>query len=158
RLTRKILQDFKRVRRFEDSADVLQGALLRLTRRLEGLVRKDSQAPATVADFFSLASGEIRRALLDLIRHYFGPLGTGRHEEQHPKPSGSSAGAPALDPSDLSDGPQRLQLWTEFHQHAADLPPEEREVFDLRWYQGLSSEEAADLLGLSLATVKRRWL
>lgn len=31
------------------------------------------------------------------------------------------------------------------------------EVFSLLWYEGLSQEEAAALLGVSLRTVKRRW-
>jgi RNA polymerase sigma-70 factor (ECF subfamily) len=37
------------------------------------------------------------------------------------------------------------------------MPEAEREVFDLLWYQGMTQEEAADLLGLSLSTVRRRW-
>ena len=38
------------------------------------------------------------------------------------------------------------------------LPEEEREAFDLRWYQGLTQAEAALVLNVSEATVKRRWL
>jgi RNA polymerase sigma factor (sigma-70 family) len=37
------------------------------------------------------------------------------------------------------------------------LPAEEREVFDLVWFQGLSQPQAAALLGVSEATLKRRW-
>ncbi len=37
------------------------------------------------------------------------------------------------------------------------LPAEEREVFDLLWYQELSQAEAAALLGVSERTIKRRW-
>jgi RNA polymerase sigma factor (sigma-70 family) len=38
------------------------------------------------------------------------------------------------------------------------LPADEREVFDLVWYQGLTQDKAATLLGISEATLKRRWL
>lgn len=37
------------------------------------------------------------------------------------------------------------------------LPEEEREIFDLLWYQGLTQAEAANLLNISDRTVKRRW-
>ena len=61
------------------------------------------------------------------------------------------------DPADLSPEPSRLAAWTEFHEQIGALPDEEREVFDLLWYQGLSQAEAAELLGVSERTVKRRW-
>jgi RNA polymerase sigma-70 factor (ECF subfamily) len=37
------------------------------------------------------------------------------------------------------------------------LPDEEREVVQLLWYEGLRQPEAAVVLGISLATLKRRW-
>jgi RNA polymerase sigma-70 factor (ECF subfamily) len=37
------------------------------------------------------------------------------------------------------------------------MPDEEREIFDLLWYQGLSQAEAATLLKVSERTIKRRW-
>ena len=37
------------------------------------------------------------------------------------------------------------------------LPDEEREVFDLIFYQELSQADAAELLDVSVRTVKRRW-
>jgi DNA-directed RNA polymerase specialized sigma24 family protein len=38
------------------------------------------------------------------------------------------------------------------------LPTEEREVFDLLWYQELSHGEAAAVLGISERILRRRWL
>ena len=38
------------------------------------------------------------------------------------------------------------------------LNDEDREVFDLLWYQGLTQGEAAEVLGLSEKTVNRRWV
>jgi RNA polymerase sigma-70 factor (ECF subfamily) len=51
----------------------------------------------------------------------------------------------------------RLAFWTEFHSRVEGLPEEEREVFDLLWYQELSQAEAAGLLDVSERTIKRRW-
>ncbi len=44
------------------------------------------------------------------------------------------------------------------HEQVERLPPEEREVFDLCWYHDLTQEEAAAALGVSVRTIKRRWL
>jgi RNA polymerase sigma-70 factor (ECF subfamily) len=152
RLANKSLEDFARVRRFEDADDVLQNSLLRLLRRLE------AHTPATAAAFFALAAQEIRRELLDLVRHYFGPLGRGRREVPPPEadPAASSV-PPAVDPGDQTRNPERLMLWTELHEHVERLPAAERCVFELRWYHGLSWAEAAEVLNMSEATVKRRW-
>jgi RNA polymerase sigma factor (sigma-70 family) len=37
------------------------------------------------------------------------------------------------------------------------LPEEYREVFGLIWYNGLTHEEVAEVLGVSVRIVKRRW-
>jgi RNA polymerase sigma-70 factor, ECF subfamily len=37
------------------------------------------------------------------------------------------------------------------------LDPEQARIVELRYFVGLSNEETADALGLSVATVKRRW-
>jgi RNA polymerase sigma-70 factor (ECF subfamily) len=112
----------------------------------------------TARDFFRLAALNIRRELLDLAKHYYGPRGQGAHH--HTNPGGDSSGYHGLnpaDPADLSGEPSRLAAWSEFHQQIEALPEEEREVFDLLWYQGLSQAEASELLHVSERTIKRRW-
>lgn len=37
------------------------------------------------------------------------------------------------------------------------LPDDQREVFDLIWYQGVTHAEAATLLHVSEKTIQRRW-
>jgi RNA polymerase sigma-70 factor (ECF subfamily) len=37
------------------------------------------------------------------------------------------------------------------------LPDQEREVFDLLYYEGVSQDEAAAILGCSARTIRRRW-
>jgi RNA polymerase sigma-70 factor (ECF subfamily) len=148
-----MLRDFPRVHRWEQTDDVLQGAALRLLRTLTDV------QPADAADFFRLAGLNVRRELLDLAKHYYGPLGLGAHHatvEQRPDQSATSA--QRNEPADASDdGPERLAAWTEFHQQVERLPEEEREVFSLLWYQGLTQAEAAEVLGVSDRTIKRRW-
>jgi RNA polymerase sigma factor (sigma-70 family) len=151
-LARKIIKGYPNVHRWEQTDDVLQNAVLRLHRTLQQLPVETSR------DFFRLAALHIRRELLDLARHYYGPQGHGAHHASVPgdaSPSGQPR-APA-DPSDRSLEPSRLAAWSEFHQQIEALPADEREVFDLLWYQGLSQAEAAQLLQTSERTVKRRW-
>ncbi|MGL4551941.1 MAG: RNA polymerase sigma factor [Gemmataceae bacterium] len=145
-LTRAMLRDYARLRRWEGSDDVLQGALMRLHRAL------DEARPPTPRDFYRLAALQVRRELIDLARRYFGPEGLGtRHE------SAVHAAAAPPEPAASSQHPGRLDAWTELHQRAGELPEEQREAFDLLWYQGLSADEAGEVLGVSGRTVKRRW-
>ncbi|MFO0841744.1 MAG: sigma-70 family RNA polymerase sigma factor [Gemmataceae bacterium] len=149
RLARGMLRDFPRVGRWEQTGDVCQNALLRLCRAIEAAV------PQTPAEFYRLAAAQVRRELLDLARHHFGPLGGGANHASRP-PAAGDAEAPA-DPGDVTYDPGRVALWTEFHAQAGALPPELREVFDLLWYQGMKQEEAATILGVTTRTVKSRW-
>jgi RNA polymerase sigma-70 factor (ECF subfamily) len=151
RLTRKMLRDFPGVHRWEQTDDVLQNAAVRLCRALAEV------QPATVGDFFRLAAALIRRELLDLARRYAGAEGLGGH---HARVAGSGqVGAETLgpDPADSTHDPDRLAAWTNFHREVEALPGEEREVFDLLFYQGLSQAEAVLVLGISQRTLQRRW-
>src|SRR5438105_5167724 len=121
-LTRVMLRDYRRLKRWEQTEDVRQNALVRLYRALEQVI------PPSLRDFYRLAALQIRRELIDLARHHYGPEGGGAHHASHPPASDSSplavAAAPAKDPD-------RLAGWTEFHRQVDALPAEEREVFDL---------------------------
>lgn len=148
-LTRRMMGDFQRVRRWAETDDVVQNALLRLV----GALR--SVKPKTSREFLGLATLQIRRELLDLARHYYGPEGVGaNHESQGP---GDSQAPGRLEPADVRHEPSSLAQWTELHEKIGALPDEEREVVGLLFYQGLSQAEAAELLGTSLRTVQRRW-
>jgi RNA polymerase sigma-70 factor (ECF subfamily) len=140
------------VKRWEQTDDVLQNAAVRLYRAL-GQVK-----PASAADFFRLAALNIRRELLDLAKHYYGPRGPGtKHASVGPK-SGAEDDPPAAYEAPAPGGePDGLDAWTEFHRQIDLLPDEDRETFDLLWYQGLSQAEAAALLNVSERTIKRRW-
>lgn len=151
RLTHTMLRGYPGVKRWEQTDDVFQGAMLRLMRALQ-----DVQV-ASARHFMALAATQIRRELIDLARHYYGPQGAGAHHASNAAVDLSGHAPPAFERPDLTHESKRLQDWTEFHQQADALPPEEREVFDLLWYQGLTQAEAAGLLGVTERTVKRRW-
>ncbi len=152
-LAHRMLGKFPKVHRWEETEDVLQNASLRLYRVLQQIPVETSR------DFFRLAALNIRRELLDLAKHYYGPQGHGAHHVADSDAlSASSDESSVRDTPDLTQESSQLEAWTEFHQQIQSLPEEEREVFDLLWYQGLSQVEAAEVLQISESTVKRRWL
>ncbi len=149
RLARTRLRGFPALRRWAETDDVLQQAMLRLHRCLKEV------SPATVKDFFALAGLQIRRELLDLQRSFFGPEGEGANH--HTDGAGHAAddrGGPLLDAADEREVPV---AWDRFHALVESMPADEKEVVDLLFISDLSQEEAAQVLGCSLRTVKRRW-
>src|SRR5262245_1174654 len=149
RLTRKMLKGFPGVHRWAQTDDVLQNALIRLLRAL-----RDVQ-PATVREFFALSTEQIRRELIDLARHFYGPHGVGANHMSNAEANGT--GSPAYESSNRSNEPSLLSAWGEFHEQVGRLPADEREVVDMLFYQELSQTEAAEFLGVTVRTVQRRW-
>jgi RNA polymerase sigma-70 factor (ECF subfamily) len=137
--------DFRRIKRWEETDDVLQNAAVRLLRAVEAV------PPSSVREFFTLSALQIRRELLDLARKYDPSLPPPRSIEENNDSPHLHDGTTTLEPG-------RLAIWAEFHRQVEALPPEEQEVFDLLWYQGQTQAEAAQVLNVALATVKRRWL
>src|SRR3569832_1492854 len=73
RLTRKMFHGYQNLRRWEQTDDVFQNAMIRLHRSLAEV------KPGSVRHFFNLAAVQIRRTLLDLAKHHFGPEGLGNN-------------------------------------------------------------------------------
>jgi RNA polymerase sigma-70 factor (ECF subfamily) len=150
KLTRKMLRNYPHLRRWEQTDDVFQNATIRLYRSLQNL------KPDSVRSFMGLATLEIRRSLIDLIRHHFGPEGAaGKH---HSDVAGDSSGDGDIIkniPAQAGE-PDSLESWAQFHETVDQLPEQEREVFQLVWYGGLQQEEIASLLEVSVPTVQRR--
>lgn len=147
RLTRKIFHCSGDLRRWEETADVFQNSMLRLHRALSGTKVE------SVRHFFNLAALQIRRELIDLARHHFGPEGiASNHHTDHQAPdeAGGSLHGRADEPEDLSH-------WTEFHKAVERLPDDEREIVNLLFYEALTQDDAAKLLGVNVRTIKRRW-
>jgi RNA polymerase sigma factor (sigma-70 family) len=150
-LTRKMLKRFGRVKRWEQTDDVVQNSLLRLYRTLSEV------QPADAVQFYRLAALNIRRELLDLAKHYNGPRGLGANYASVEKAPDQSQGERGFDQPADDDYPGRLAAWTAFHAQVEALPDDEKEAFDLLWYQELTQAEAAALLNVSERTIKRRW-
>jgi len=147
RLTRKMFRGYPALQRWEQTDDVFQNSLLRLHRAL-GSVEVES-----VRHFFNLAAEMVRRELLDLKKHHFGHNGDARNHHTDHQPSDEPGGVLARSAAEPDD----LGRWSEFHGGVESLPADEREVVNLLYYEGLSQDEAAQLLGVSVRTVKRRW-
>jgi RNA polymerase sigma factor (sigma-70 family) len=146
-LARAMLRRYPHVRRWEETDDLLQAALMRLHRGL-AVVR-----PEDVPHFDNLAATQIRRELIDLARSYHGPEGVGaNHHTDGIDPGGRLARA-----ADESGQPESLEEWTAFHEAVGRLPEEERQVTGLLWYRGLTHAQAAEALGVATKTVQRRW-
>ena len=151
-LARKILSDIPSVRQFEDTDDLLQNSALRLWKCLQ-----DHQ-PESAIDYFRLAACLIRRELIDLSRHHFGQRHSTVNFESPSSASDQAIGQHGHREShDDSSDPQKLSQWTEFHEYVEKLPAEDRSLFDLLWYQGLTMNETSELLGLPLRSLGRRW-
>lgn len=152
RHAQKMLRGYPALRRWVETDDVFQNSMMRLLRALEEV------QPASPAHFLSLAALQIRRELVDLVRHYFGPQGRGTHHSSGVRERPNDSESQLLfEPACESDDPSRLAAWAEFHEHTNHLPEEERQVFDLLWYQEMTQPEAAAVLGISERTLKRRW-
>jgi RNA polymerase sigma-70 factor (ECF subfamily) len=99
--------------------------------------------PRTVRQLFALANQHMRWELNDLARRLDNqPAVVELCEGIVPAPVCSGSG---LSP----DGHRMLQA-------IGELPEDEREAFDLVRVQGMTHAEAAEVLGVSVATVKRR--
>jgi RNA polymerase sigma factor (sigma-70 family) len=145
-LARHMLNGSPALRRWTGSDDVLQNSLVRLVRALEA-VKPDSSR-----DFFGLAALQMRRELIDLARHFYGPRGHGANHESGSDEQILDAGRQAD-----SNQPDVLAQWAELHEHIGQLDEDQREIIDLIFYQGLNQAEAAEVLDVSVRTVQRRW-
>lgn len=141
RMAHRMLQQYPGVARWSNADDVVQNVLIRLHRSL--IVVK----PESAKQFFGLVAVHMRWELIDMARHYYGPKGIGTNY----------GGTIVNDPVSQETEPYTLLEWTEFHEQVERLPDDEQKVFGLIWYDGLMQSEAAAVLGVSLATIKRRW-
>jgi len=144
-----------RVRRFADTDDVLDGAVIALRYSLL------QARPASVAEFLRLAAFHIRRELTRLAREYYGPTGWARRHVLCPAGESSLFGATAYW-ADRDPSPSHAVFHHEdiarLHSAVDALCDELRDVVDLLWLHGMKQREAANILGVATKTVQRRWI
>lgn len=150
-LAKKISGNIPQVKHFEQTDDLLQNSMIRLWKAFE------KHHPPTPLDYFRLASAIMRRELIDMSRHYFGAQGMGANLARASLSMDSQHGSPVDLKGDETSEPQKLGRWTEFHEYVEALGDEERTLFDLLWYQGLTLDAAAQIMGSSERTIRRRW-
>jgi RNA polymerase sigma factor (sigma-70 family) len=148
-LAGRMLAGSPRIRRWTETDDILQGAMLRLLRALGSVTPNDSQ------HFFRLAALQVRRELIDLTRRFGNPESFAANHDTNALADGRQWSDQAV--GELADEPDRLGEWTRFHQTVDALPEPERDLFGMVWYLGLSQPEIAVILGCSVRTVRRRW-
>ena len=111
------------------------------------LVRQEPQEWQNRAHFFGVAAQMMRHILVDHARNRLAAK--------------RGAGAPRLSLDPDIGVPQKREVdLVELDgalNRLTSLDPQQGRVIELRFFGGLSFEEAAHVLGLSLATVKRRW-
>jgi RNA polymerase sigma-70 factor (ECF subfamily) len=148
--SKMLREDFPHLRRWEQTDDVLQNALIRLHRALAARTIESSE------HFWKLAARQVRRELLDLVRHHRGPQAdAANHHTDHSRAADDSGGALARQAG--PGEPSSVAQWKEFLEQVQALPEEEQRVVDLLWVEGQTQEQAAAILNVSLRTVKRRW-
>jgi RNA polymerase sigma factor (sigma-70 family) len=151
-LAHRMLARFPSVRRWDDTDDVFQNAVLRLHR---SLAHVSLDSPRAV---MSLAAMQLHRELIDLARRYSGPASFAANHatDLGPPADRSSAASPAAF-ADAAAPSDPLERWTQFHDAITTLPVELREVFHLVWYLDADQKTISALLGCSERTVKYRW-
>ena len=126
---------------------VVDEAWLRLSQAL------DQVTPATVADFFHLAAHKVRQVLLDMAQRE-----RRRAAREASEPGGDSDSGALASVGGETLNPARLALWSEFHAQVANLPEDERKVFELHYYLELPQAEIARVLGLHPRKVSYLWI
>jgi RNA polymerase sigma-70 factor (ECF subfamily) len=131
-LARKFFRRETALRALDQTDDIVQESVLRLLKAL------DQVRPTEVVAFVGLMARQVRWVLGDLARQ--------RHRVVSPG---------------LASDPVAKQTYNvetiEFHAQVDALPEEHRQMFDLLIYEQHSQEEVAQLLNISIRTVKRRW-
>lgn len=150
-LAHRMLARFPDVRRWDDTDDVFQNAVVRLHRAL-GDVRPDS--PRAI---MALAATQLHRELIDLARHHRGPASYAANHGTNVGPPATAGGPQQHHVDRAVADTEGLDRWTLFHEAIMALPDELREIFHLVWYLGADQKTIAGLLGCSERTVKYRW-
>jgi RNA polymerase sigma factor (TIGR02999 family) len=104
-------------------------------------------APHNKAHFLAIAANAMRQILVERARARHAAKRGGHRERVTLDESALPDAPPAVDVLALDAALERLTA----------LDPEQARLVELRYFGGLTVEETAEAMGLSPATVKRRW-
>ena len=99
------------------------------------------------AHFFGVAAGSMRRILVDHARAHRAQRRGGGGQKLELKESIVFTAAQSDDLIALDEALSRLETWD----------PRQSRIVDMLFFGGLTQEEAAEVLGISVRTVKRDW-
>jgi RNA polymerase sigma factor (sigma-70 family) len=134
------LKRFPMVQWETQTTEVLNRTLLKLLKALPKMTFE------TVVDFERYIALTIRRVLIDKSRVL-------KVRRSHVQPGGGLSSAE----EQLGDHPLSDEEMAEFHRRVEELPAADRDYFDLLYYHGLKTAEAAVKLGVPPTTLKRNW-
>lgn len=97
--------------------------------------------------FFGAAAEAMRRILVDNARRKGREIHGGGRKREHPDLEGLSAGSSSQELLDLNEALERL----------SQLDQLKAKLVELRFFGGLTLEQAAECLGISLSTADRAW-
>lgn len=149
-LSGSMLAGFPDVQRWDQTDDVFQQAAMKLFLALR------ESPPATRRHLENLVALQVRRTLIDLGRRYASRVGMNQ-QRWTPSLNDWSCSFMSQLPASCESDPHGLIDWVELHEAIDNLAVDEREVFQLIWYRGLSKEEVSELLNVDVRTVQRRW-
>jgi RNA polymerase sigma-70 factor (ECF subfamily) len=151
-LAHRMIRGYPQVRRWDETADVVQAAALRLHRALEAVELRDAR------HLLRLTALQIRRELLDLARKHSSLESAAAHHETNVLSTGDGVLTKVdLATDEAAESADRLEPWTRLHDAVAALDADDRELFDLVWFLGATQHEIATLTGSSPRTVRRQW-
>jgi len=140
-------RSFPDLARNHDVESILSETWLRMVQAL------DKVQPPTVADFFRLAAHKMRQVLLDLVHSQ------GRHAHQRLVESAADGTSPTpIAAANQTYDPARLALWTELHEQVESLDADERTVFEMHYYLGMTQADIAHVLDLHPRKVSHLWI
>jgi RNA polymerase sigma factor (sigma-70 family) len=141
-------KDFPVLQERHDLESVVSETWLRLASSLLAV------QPRGIDDFFGLVIVKVRQVLLDMARRQ---LRADHRRVYGARDADESGQAGECDPGDISHDPRQLALFTEFHEQVEKLATDERRVFELSYYGGLTQAETAQVMGLHPRKVSRLW-
>lgn len=149
-LTHKILRHYPGVRRYDDTDDVFQGAIMRLHRAISQM----AEAGESPRSMMALGAVQIHRELVDLTRRY---ATAASYQANHGTNvfCDESGVRHFVDEAAVTEEP--LDRWERFHETVERLTPEQKEVFRLVWYLGADQKTIAAIMGCSERSVKNYW-
>jgi RNA polymerase sigma factor (sigma-70 family) len=138
KLVRSRLRYFPEVRRDVQTTEILDDTLMKLLAALR------TTTLTTVFDLNCFLASIIRRVLLDRVRKL----------QRNPTINLTAPDAIAVEERTIFD----VDTMAALHEAVENAPTDIRVLFDLIYYSGMTTEQAAGQLGHSVSKVKRDWL